>query len=103
MNVDIIDNVEVDNLREIIINITKEIDNDCSSYENEVMILNKYPELYDKYTFIIKKICKKDDVSILYEMLENINNINNGIDSLSNVEKNLGGKLAKTYLTSAKK
>lgn len=98
---DIVDNNEIDYIKDTIILIQNEInkkDNKCSDYENEILILNMYPSFYDKYTFIVKKICKKENIDFLYKMLNNITNINNGNDKLNNVEKKLGLELANKYI-----
>ena len=68
------------------------------SYKNEIIILNLYPDFYDKYPFLVKKICKRDDLTILYKMIDSIELINEGKDTISNVEHNLGQELAEKYL-----
>ena len=72
------------------------------SYKIELNILEQYPDFYDKYPFLVKKICKGDDLTILYKMIDNIELVNSGKESLSNVEHKLGEELAETYLYSNK-
>lgn len=82
------------------INLIKDI---ISNYDNkdpfqlEMHFVTEYPELYDQYTFLIKKFCKGDDMSMLDEMLKGIKKINNG-ESKEKVEAKLGDKLAEKYL-----
>ena len=47
---------------------------------------------------IVKKLCKRDDISMLYKMFENLNEVESGNKTLDNVELNLGEDLAQSYL-----
>jgi hypothetical protein len=67
-------------------------------FENELKILELFPEFYDNYPFLVKKLCKKQDISMLYNMLENLKQIENGNKTLETVEKKLGEELANEYL-----
>ena len=66
--------------------------------EHELEIMNKYPEFYESYPFLVKKICKCDDMDMLNKMFENLEKIESGESTLENVELNLGNKLANQYL-----
>jgi hypothetical protein len=55
-------------------------------------------KFYQEYPFLVKKICKKENLSMLYKMLGLLDNIEKGNDTLNNVEKNLGEELANNYL-----
>ena len=67
-------------------------------FEYELKILTDFPEFYDEYPFLVKKLCKKDDINILYKMLDNLDMVENGNKSLASVEHNLGSELANKYL-----
>jgi len=69
-----------------------------TDHQIEIMILEKYPEFYDMYPYLVKKICKKQDISMFYKMISGINKINTEQDTLHNVEKTLGDELANTFL-----
>ena len=68
------------------------------SYENEIKILDLYSDFYDNYPFLVKKICKQDDMSFFYKMLDNLDQVEKGNQTLNNVELNLGKELATEYL-----
>ena len=65
---------------------------------NKLKILELYPEFYDNYPFLVKKLCKNQDITMLYTMLEKLNQIEKGNSTLENVERNLGEQLAEKYL-----
>ncbi len=70
-------------------------------FEIELDILSEFPEFYDSHSFLVKKICKGDDITLLYKMLENLEMVENGNKSLASVELNLGEQLANKYLYSS--
>jgi hypothetical protein len=80
---------------DIILEYIKDKDN---AFESELYIMETYPEFYQEYPFLVKKICKKENLSMLYKMLGLLDNIEKGNDTLNNVEKNLGEELANNYL-----
>ena len=85
----------VNEINDSVIELCKE----CTDpFKNELIIMEQYHEFYDKHPFLVKKICKRDDLTILYKMLDNIELVNNGTDTMSNVEYRLGNELAKKYL-----
>ena len=67
-------------------------------YVIELNILEQYPDFYDKYPFLVKKICKGEDLTILYKMIDNIDLVNKGEDNIKDVERRLGEELAEIYL-----
>lgn len=79
----------------IILEYIKDKDN---AFESELYIMETYPEFYQEYPFLVKKICKKENLLMLYKMLGLLDNIEKGDDTLNNVEKNLGHELANNYL-----
>jgi hypothetical protein len=66
--------------------------------EHELEILHVYPEFYDSYPFLVKKICKGDNLSMLDTMFKNLEKVESGDRSLASVELKLGNKLASQYL-----
>lgn len=81
----------------IILNYIKEI-NLQDSFEIELNILEKFPDFYEKYPFIVKKISKNEDITMLYTMLDKIQQVQENNTSMTNVEKELGETLANKYL-----
>jgi hypothetical protein len=73
--------------------------NGIDKTKNELIILKIFSEFYDKYPFIVKKLCKGDDISMLYKMLDNIDDINKGNKKIDDVESALGKELAEKYLS----
>lgn len=69
-----------------------------NEFKSELYILETYPDFYSEYPFLVKKICKNDDISMIYTMIAQLHKIQNGEDTLLNVEANLGNKLANEYL-----
>jgi hypothetical protein len=68
------------------------------SFDLELKIMETHPEFYHEHPFLVKKLCKKEDISMLYKMLDNLNNVENGEKSLASVELNLGNELANKYI-----
>ena len=78
--------------------INKEINKSKSIFELELYIMSEYPDFYSKYPFLVKKLCKKDDIEMLYKMFDNLNEVELGNKTLSNVELTLGDELAKQFI-----
>ena len=66
--------------------------------DHELEILNTYPEFYESYPFLVKKVCKGGDLNMLDTMFKNLEKVESGDKSLETVEHNLGNKLASQYL-----
>ena len=75
-----------------------ELDGKKDVFEFELELLEVFPEFYDKYPFLVKKLCKRGDLSILYKMIDNLEQIENGDKSMASVEMNLGQDLANKFL-----
>ena len=71
-----------------------------ATFDLEMKVLNTYPEEYDRFPFMIKKLCREEnqDLSFLYKMLDMLEDVNNGNKSLASVEYTLGEELASKYL-----
>ena len=66
-------------------------------YHIELAFLERYPKLYDKYPFLVKKICTGENLEMLDKMLNSIANIEKGADKFEE-EKKLGEELGKKYI-----
>lgn len=66
--------------------------------EHELEILHTFPEFYESYPFLVKKVCKGGDLNMLDTMFKNLEKVESGDESLKTVELNLGNKLAVQYL-----
>lgn len=91
-------NIIKENINNINIDLNKDINKYKSIFELELYIMTEYPEFYNNYPFLVKKLCKKDDIEMLYKMLNNLNDVELGNKSLNNVESTLGIELAKQYI-----
>ena len=68
------------------------------SFDHELEIMTTLPEFYGEYPFLVKKVCKKEDTSVLYQMFDNLEQVQNGDKSLASVEYSLGNELANKYI-----
>ena len=75
-----------------------EVEGKKDPFEFEMEILQVFPEFYDSYPFLVKKLCKRGDLSMLYTMMGKLNDVEEGKNSLATVELNLGNALAEKYL-----
>ena len=66
--------------------------------EHELEIMNIYPEFYVSYPFLVKKVCKGGDLDMLEIMFKNLEVVESGKESFTNVETKLGQNLANQYL-----
>lgn len=69
-----------------------------TSFDIELHILEKFPEFYSLYPFLVKKICKKDDYTLLFDILNKLENVENGNENFTDVEQKLSMDLANKYL-----
>jgi hypothetical protein len=67
-------------------------------FDLELEIMESHPEFYQTHPFLVKKLCKREDLSMLNKMLEQLQKVESGNKSLSGVELNLGEELANEYL-----
>ncbi len=73
-----------------------------NAFDFELEIMTKLPDFYSEYPFLVKKICKKEDLSYLYKMFDNLEQVQHDDKSLSSVELKLGNELAEKYITKNK-
>ena len=67
------------------------------NFEIELAFLERYPELYDKFPFLVKKIISGENLEMLEKMLASIDNISKGNDKFEE-EVKLGKILEKKYI-----
>jgi hypothetical protein len=67
-------------------------------FDLELKFMESHPEFYYQYPFLVKKLCKKEDISMLFTMLTNLDQIEKGEKSLASVELKLGNQLADQYI-----
>lgn len=96
--------------RNVIENIIKEIKQDenlKTQLDKEMYIMNNYSQLYDKYPFLLKKLTKviddKENLKMLFLLIDKVENINSGKENQTVVETQLGQQLADKYLKKDKK
>ena len=75
-----------------------ELNGVASSFDFEMSILESHAEFYQQHPFLVKKLCKREDISFLYKMLDKLNDVEAGTKSLASVELKLGEDLANQYL-----
>ncbi len=68
------------------------------SFDFEMEIMTEYPEFYQAHPFLVKKLCKRDDITMLYKMLDSLEAVQAGQQSLASVELNLGAQLANKFV-----
>lgn len=64
--------------------------------EKELVFMTENPELYDRYTYVTKRICKGHDMGMLEEVFKYLENLNMGKDKFEE-QKKLGEKIANKH------
>ncbi len=90
-------------IKETIIKLKEQIETMKSQGNNDILeheleFMHNYPEFYDSYPFLVKKVCKGGDLSMLETMFQNLEKVETGEKSLAGVELKLGKELAAQYL-----
>ena len=75
-----------------------ELEGRSDVFDFELEMMTKYPEFYDSHPFLVKKLCKREDLTMLYKMLDSLTKVEEGSKSLASVELSLGEELADKYL-----
>lgn len=74
--------------------------------KKELYIMNNYKELYENYPFLLKKLTKviddKDNLNILFLLIDKMDNINSGQENKTEVETELGEQLYQKYINKKK-
>jgi hypothetical protein len=78
--------------------ITMEKAGKTDSFDFELEIMTQYPDFYQAHPFLVKKLCKRDEISMLYKMLDSLQSVQDGNQSLASVELNLGSQLANKFV-----
>jgi len=68
------------------------------AFDFELEIMTQYPDFYQAHPFLVKKLCKRDDLSMLFKMLDSLQAVQSGQQSLASVEMNLGAQLANKFV-----
>lgn len=66
-------------------------------FQIELQYLERFPDDYDKYPFLVKKIISGEGMEVLDKMLESLSKIENGSDKFQE-EVELGKILEKKYI-----
>jgi|UniRef100_A0A6C0IWU3 hypothetical protein len=71
---------------------------DTNNTDIEMYFMENDPDFYEKYPYLIKKLIKGGSLEFLEIMLENIEKIEKGEQTQSDIEKKLGADLANQFL-----
>jgi hypothetical protein len=75
-----------------------ELEGKSDPFDFELSIMESHAEFYQSNPFLVKKLCRREDISFLFKMLANLAMVESGDKSLASVEMNLGNELANEYL-----
>ena len=94
---------DISMIKQKIIEIDNEIkkliaEGSVNDFNLELKIIDKFQDFYATHPFLVKKICKQDDLSTLYVMFDNLEKVEKGEKTLAGVELNLGTQLANQFL-----
>jgi hypothetical protein len=97
------ENFNIHEMKNTIDIIKKEIDklkkvDLFDNFKCELSIMETFAEFYNEYPFLVKQLCKNDDIKFIYSMLERLNEVEKGNISLEETEKDLGEELAEKYI-----
>ena len=69
-------------------------------FQLELYVIDNMPELYDTYPSLVKRLCRNDkqDNSFLFKMIDMIESVDNGKQTMASIEHTLGNELAEKYL-----
>jgi hypothetical protein len=67
-------------------------------FQIEMEVMKAYPDFYDQFPFLVKRLCKGEDLAILFKMIEGLKKVESGEKTLTQVELPLGQELAEEYL-----
>lgn len=86
----------VEEIKQVIFNM--ELEGKTDPFDFELRIMETHPVFYQSNPFLVKKLCKKEDISMLYKMLSNLAQVESGEKSIAGVELKLGAELANQYI-----
>lgn len=69
-------------------------------FELEMKVADTMNEFYDSYPSIVKRLCKDEvlDNTYLYKMLNLLDEVADGKNTVQNIEKTLGSELAEKFV-----
>lgn len=68
------------------------------SFELEMKMIEELPEQYDSFPWLIKRLTKSEDETILNKFIESLEKVVSGEQTLAATELNLGLELKKQFL-----
>lgn len=71
---------------------------DKNAFEKEMEVMTKEPEFYEKHPFLIKRMCRGEDMEMINVMLKSIEKVDKGESSFKQTETELGEELAQKFL-----
>ncbi len=71
--------------------------NITDSYTIELNIMQQYKEFYDNYPFLVKKLCKRENLEFLDVIMDNLDSVHAKEKNFDIVEKELAKRLAEQY------
>lgn len=80
------------------ITINEQLKQGKSKIEIEMYFLNNESKLYEEYPYLIKKLIKGDSLDFLDVMLNNLQKVEEGEQTIASTELKLGKELADKYM-----
>lgn len=96
-------NIEFDSIitiLDIIVEFKKKLlyTNKKSISEFDELMTNLFPLFKEKYESLYKMVLSNKDITMAYDMINHMKNINNGSENINDVRNYLGKKLDKQYV-----
>ena len=66
--------------------------------EKEIEVLTAMPEFYEACPYLVKRLCRGQDMAMLDKMLKSLEKVEKGEATLAGTEAVLGEELAEQYL-----
>ena len=71
---------------------------DKTDLEKEIEVLTEMPEFYESCPYLVKRLCRGQDMVMLEKMLKSLEKVEKGEATLAGTEMKLGEELAEQYL-----
>lgn len=85
-------------IKEVQEKISEMVSQKKTEVEIEMFFIENDSEFYEEYPYLVKKLIKGGDMDFLNVMLENLQRVEEGEQSLASTELKLGNELAEKYL-----
>ena len=85
-------------IKEVQKKISEMVSQKKTEVEIEMFFIENDSEFYEEYPYLVKKLIKGVDMDFLNVMLENLQRVEEGEQSLASTELKLGNELAEKYL-----